>query len=574
MALMAPSSVRRGPRAASRRAFRHAGVLPPQPLGVEVLAAVAQARGRAGREHPWDARLEASLLAVCGYLWRRGRGEKWAGVDGSARYGCSIAQLVIGLAPIMGWRGLPDRRDRAGRARFVARHRKSVQRWLAWLQLAELVTHTPQQDEEGFWWRTIIELHPTPALQDDVLRAARRRRLGWRAAEERRRARGRRRDLTAILQRARLTRAQRRARGVQRRRQLREHQARTRVRELAVRSLSDAASEHLTHPCGAATTWRRSPETFEAPDTWSRGHARARTRVPTTIPADEAHNDRAPNQPAPSGEEQRWAIYQQVVAVRWSRSESEWQPATAAAGRRVLELQAWPEERFCPRWRLIEAWALAVHGPWMAVAGGTRLALWSEPRDHHGARLDRALARYERFAHARPPGFPSGAVAALAHFFAEHTPPQPGAQRGMAYDVQRFSQLTKQMSAYAHITAPENATRAAARARRRQAAARVAEQTNTRLDFRLAAPASPQARLQIARELLDSDYAPHRRAGRTIYAAAQRHVDAQRRDQLVDAGRDPWPLDGRYRTADRYARRWGLPIPRWQTTRPDDPVRR
>jgi hypothetical protein len=43
-------------------------------------------------------------------------------------YGCSIAQLVIGLAPTMGWRRIPDRDDQQALARFVKRHRKSVQR--------------------------------------------------------------------------------------------------------------------------------------------------------------------------------------------------------------------------------------------------------------------------------------------------------------------------------------------------------------------------------------------------------------------------------------------------------------
>ena len=38
----------------------------------------------------------------------------------------------------------------------------------------------------------------------------------------------------------------------------------------------------------------------------------------------------------------------------------------------------------------------------------------------------------------------------------------------MAYDVQRFNERTKQMSAYAHLTRPEHGARAAARARRRQ----------------------------------------------------------------------------------------------------------
>ena len=146
---------------------------------------VKNARGRTGRLHEWDARLEASAIAVLAYLWRRGRGEKWAGCSGSARYGCSLAQLVIGLAPIMGWRGIPDRGDEQAVARFVKRHRKSVQRWLDWLQLAGLVSHTPQQDEEGFWWRTIIELHPVPQLPAELLHEAIDRRAGWTARERR-----------------------------------------------------------------------------------------------------------------------------------------------------------------------------------------------------------------------------------------------------------------------------------------------------------------------------------------------------------------------------------------------------
>jgi hypothetical protein len=37
----------------------------------------------------------------------------------------------------------------------------------------------------------------------------------------------------------------------------------------------------------------------------------------------------------------------------------------------------------------------------------------------------------------------------------------------MAYDVQRFNELTKQMSAYAHYTRPDHVERVAARAERR-----------------------------------------------------------------------------------------------------------
>ena len=100
----------------------------------------------------------------------------------------------------------------------------------------------------------------------------------------------------------------------------------------------------------------------------------------------------------------------------------------------------------------------------------------------------------------------------------------------MAYDVQRFNELTKQMSAYAHVARVEHAARAAARARRRAELRALAEQTNLRLRFRVegasagAAGARP-ARLRPPR--------PTRRPGRRLYAAAEREAAWQQREQRV-----------------------------------------
>jgi hypothetical protein len=577
VALTAPTKAQRGPKAASRRAYRDAAQLPTPPLGVEVLAAVAKARAGADREFAWDARLEASLIAVLTYLWRRGRGEKWAGACGSARYGCSFSQLVMGLAPIMGWRDVPQlsrdptvghrlRRHRYDQqvARFARRHRKSVQRWLAWLQRAGLITHTPQQDEEGFWWRTVIELCAVPALPAELLEAAARRRRAWPASERRRRQRGRARDLTTILGRARLTAAQRRARGVQRRRQLACDAERVRVRTLVAQSLADAALQHQTHPFGASPTSRRSLERSEHHKRELRGNAGARAAVnliASALPANGIGTERGQ---APAGEELRWAIYREVMAQRFARDEQDWAPGVAALRRRAGELAEWPAEQQCPRRRLIEAWALAAHGPVMTAAGGLRLALWREDRDHHGARLDRALSRYRRHAGARPPGWPEAPVAGFARFLAELVRPLEGPAHGMAYDVQCFNELTKRMSAYAHVTRAENAARAAARARRRAAVRQLAEQTNLRLRFRV----EGASRVQLARDLLDSDHPAHHAAGRRLYTAAEREAAAELRDRRVAAGEDPGPLDGRYRAAIRHASRWGLPAPRWDAGTP------
>ena len=281
--------------------------------------------------------------------------------------------------------------------------------------------------------------------------------------------------------------------------------------------------------------------------------------IATALPANGIGTERGQ---APAGEELRWAVYREVMAQRFARDDEDWAPACAAVRRRVAELAEWPENRPCPRWRLIEAWALAAHGPVMAAAGGTRLALWREDRDHHGARLDRALARYRRHADARPPDWPAAPVAGFARFLAEVVRPLEGPEHGMAYDVQRFNELTKQMSAYAHVARSEHAARAAARARRRAELRALAEQTNLRLRFRV----EGASRVQLARDLLDSDHPAHQAAGRRLYAAAEREAAWEQRDQRVAAGEHPGELDGRYRAAVRHAARWGLPEPRWEAT--------
>ena len=148
---------------------------------------------------------------------------------------------------------------------------------------------------------------------------------------------------------------------------------------------------------------------------------------------------------------------------------------------------------------MIEAWTVAAHGPYMAVAGGFRLAFWSEEAEHHGPRLERALARYARYADARPVGFPAGAVAAFARFLADHTPRQDGPEHGMAYDVQRFNELTKQMSAYAHYARGDHLQLAAARARRRDRARQLAEQVNSQLQLRFRAGGDGPGRAAAAR---------------------------------------------------------------------------
>jgi hypothetical protein len=136
----------------------------------------------------------------------------------------------------------------------------------------------------------------------------------------------------------------------------------------------------------------------------------------------------------------------------------------------------------------------------------------------------------------------------------------------LAYDVQRFNELTKQMSAYAYYTRYRHLQLAAACAQRRERARQLADLLNgqLRLQFRTSDD-DPAGRLRIASELLDSQHSAHQAAGRKLYADAKRTERLAERDQRLRAGQHPGNADGRYRAACTYAQRWRLQTPpgRW-----------
>ena len=113
-------------------------------------ALLGRARRARGCVTPGDDRIETRVYAVKRYLFRLGHAAR------SGRFATSVEQLVVGLAPVMGWGAVP--RGGSERARFVRAHRKSVQRWLDDLQAAGVVAHEPERDNLGRWWRTQIVL--------------------------------------------------------------------------------------------------------------------------------------------------------------------------------------------------------------------------------------------------------------------------------------------------------------------------------------------------------------------------------------------------------------------------------
>jgi hypothetical protein len=137
----------------------------------------------------------------------------------------------------------------------------------------------------------------------------------------------------------------------------------------------------------------------------------------------------------------------------------------------------------------------------------------------------------------------------------------------MAYDVQRFNELTKQMSAYAHYTRDGHLQLTAARAQRRERTRQLAEQLNRQLRLRFrTGDEDPAGRLRLASELLDSPHPAHQDAGRHLYADAKRTERLAERDERLRASQHPGNADGRYRAACTYAQRWRLEMPPGRST--------
>lgn len=265
--------------------------IPAEPGRVEVLALVQAAREQAGRAYAGDDRLETSLYALKRYLWRLAHSSR----NRSGTYATSLPQLVVGLAPIMGWRRTTIRDGRQvplSRAALVGANRRTLQRWLDWLAAAGVADHVPERDQDGNWWRTRIVLRRTPAIEHGRLADARAR-LRDRARRERRHAarasrrqlagqRVRRRDLRMIARasatptaatRARLGRARSRAIAAARR---------ARTVDAIVQARSEAG-DNLTHPFGAPSTSENPTRSSEAVPTHLHGsdtsaHARRLAR--------------------------------------------------------------------------------------------------------------------------------------------------------------------------------------------------------------------------------------------------------------------------------------------------------
>lgn len=384
------------------------------------------------------------MYAVKRYLFRLGHAAR------SGRYATSIAQLVVGLAPVMGWGAVP--RGGVERARFVRAHRRSVQRWLDDLEGAGLVAHEPERDEGGRWWRTQIVLLAAPTPLVGELAAAERRARRWRSRERARRRQLRRAPgLGAIRGRSGVPGASTRAR-VALRRRLVEHETRRRAKVEA----TIAVCRDLTHPFGAPPPSAPSlvgSRRSRRPETPGAGALTAWRPLPTasryeTVAYETGARGRA------AAFDERLAAVRRAAARRASLLA----PQVDARVRAVAE---WPAGRRCPLGRLREAWVAHRYGLAKAIGAGGALAGAVSPS--LTVRVGRAVGLYEAFAEHRPPGWPRGGAAALCVLASQ--------QRAavLAGDVARLLVLAKGMRAAARVDDARRVQRARARAVARRA---------------------------------------------------------------------------------------------------------
>jgi hypothetical protein len=431
-----------------------------------VCALLGRARRARGCVTPGDDRLEMRAYAVKRYLFRLGHAAR------SGRYACSVEQLVVGLAPVMGWGEVP--RGHSERARFVLAHRKSVQRWLDDLQAGGVAAHEPERDARGWWWRTQIVLRAAPAPTAEELRVAQYRARGWRA-RERGRARRRRSACALATIRSRASEPQRNTRRrLARARAGAAHEARRRVsveaQILAGRGLAEDRGL-LTHPFGAPPTSAHAQESSKrqekghTPHSWAPAAARSAQTLEGT-----------PSFVAGTGAQPRAASDQALMATPADRQERNEEIAPMSAGeldalvlrrvarrerqvaerkalrlehvvRRSQEVICWPQGRGCPFGRLTEAWIAHRYGSETAAETGAAAA--GPRRRGLAGRAARAVALYEAFAEQRPPGWPEAGPAALCALAGQ------GRAAVLAGDVARLLALAKGMRGAALVGDPE-----------------------------------------------------------------------------------------------------------------------
>lgn len=516
---------------------------PAEPGRAETIAAIQAARERRHITQAGHDGLETRVCAMRRVLWRfRDQGAA------SGQYACSLEQLTVAVAPVVGWGPVPPASS-IERARWFRAHRKSVQRWLELLTDAGLVHVAGVRDSDGYWWRTVVTLlpHGGPQLDAERLDTARRRVRGFKRRERARRkqettrvARGgppRRLRTLALVLRDSACPSPGRKRRIALARDLGVHERRRRATvEATIAEAARRRSDHLrvlTHPYGAplsaelssiyreavletsmfgcsAQTLHRDEtlvdQTHDSDSAASRQCASGAIRQATDERLSLKRNDPSKTSPRglvtetarlglgwpavvhESGEVNSPDDLGRLLSARVAARVEKLGPALEAVERRCREVTRWPEGRSVPRWRVREAWVVCHphHGAQTAAASGTAAA-----GNVDAAQLAEALQRYEQVAAWRPPGWPASGAAALTVLAAR------GEARALAGDLARLQCITRDMRAAATVDNEATQLRRIAE-RTKRAQLPQTDRSSNRLAFR-SAPAAVESTAEMRR---------------------------------------------------------------------------
>jgi len=461
---------RQPPDPAHARGLRRARVLSPcpapqrtplplAPSDVEVLALLTRhrasliGRGELSERFLFDVRAYKTARAELAYLHRLAAGGRYGGTVAT-----SLPQLVAGLSHLHpAWKLSGDR--------FADRdcHGGAVKRRLRALKGCGLLRWRIGVDEAGEERRTELDLLAVPELAPEELEGARTQLERWARRYGAQLDTGSRTGIRDVGKAsAALSSSERQRRGC----------AHAKARADGSRSsspppsgalstteqnnLESSANAHITTNPLRLRTGAHTRENLPRPDP-------APSPSPNdllSLPAKAALNRGEPLGEVGSSEWQR-ALLERVAAREAERAEIMGIIARQAQAR-AFELADAPARRWWPESRVREAWVVARFGAQHAAEVGPGAAGTLRPEDR--ARLERALARYERYLTGAPDGYPATGLAGLLHLGATTGPTGP---RTLRYAIGALDQLTRRMRAHASAHNPERLQRAKHRAERR-----------------------------------------------------------------------------------------------------------
>ena len=165
------------------------------------------------------------------------------------------------------------------------------------------------------------------------------------------------------------------------------------------------------------------------------------------------------------------ACFEATRAARFARFEAlraARQPVfdaiAAQSHRRAAEVASWGLDRGWPRQRVREAFAVWRYGAMHVAEHSWDAAGALGPDDV--ARLRRAVTRYERYATARPNGYPAGGLAALEQIAATAAERNAKPYR-LHYAIRSLDQLARRMRANDTVDDADRLARRIRRAQRR-----------------------------------------------------------------------------------------------------------